>query len=308
MSYDPEEAWRDAAREEYEAEIGAQYLREFGYELYPEHYAEAIKEFTAERLQSYYVANPNLAAPALDALLEAQSLVSSHPRAGLVFAATAMELAIKVVLLKPIVFGLVHIEGLAGFITELATKHTGMERFQNLLTAILAEFGGVDLRTFTRPNSLKTLWKEMDDVQNARNAVIHRGETGPSASADLAVAVATTLLKDVFPQILAKLDLHLHEPGVVCGKPHGVTVSVHFPISVDVPSLYGPVILDIDSLDFDKMPTIISGKLGGKFPSEAATTLRSIESSVRMWITNTLVQYEVRFAPYSVSFTGTKIG
>jgi hypothetical protein len=307
MSYDPEEARMDAAREEYEAEIGAQYLREFGYELYPEHSAEAIKGFTAERLQSYYVGNPNLATPALEALLEAQSLLSSHPRASLVMAATAMELAVKVVLLKPIVFGLVHIEGLAGFITELATKHTGMERFRHLLTAILAQFGGVDLKTLTRPGSTKTLWKEMEDVQTVRNGAIHRGEAVSGANASLAVALASTLLKELFPQVLSRLDLHLHDPGLVCGKLHGVSFAVYFPVPGYAPSMSATVELAVEDADLDNMPEIVTGRIIAGASQEDIAALRLASPGVPMWITSTLVQYSVNLASSSTTFTGVRV-
>jgi hypothetical protein len=221
MSFDPEEARMEEAREAYEAEIGETYLREFGHELlYPEHYEEAVEEFTAERLRSFYVAHPDLARPAHESLIYADSLMPSYPRAALVFAVTATELVVKTVLLKPIVFGLVHTEGLASYITELTTAHTGMDRFQKLLTEILAQFGGVDFKTFKRTNSTKALYEEIGEVQKARNAVIHRGEAVDNANADLAIAVATTLLSEMFPLVLAKLDLHLHQPMTVCGQSH----------------------------------------------------------------------------------------
>jgi len=221
MSYDPEEERMEAAREEYEEEIGKNYLREFGHEfLYQEHYEEAVKEFTVERLQSYYVAHPQLAGPAHESLLYAQSLMPAYPKAALVFAAAATELAVKTVLLKPIVFGLVHTEGLASFITDLTTQHTGMERFQTLLAEILAQFGGVDLKTYKRPDSAKALWQEIGEVLRLRNVVVHRGEPVDDANAELGIAVAATLLNSIFPQVLAKLDLHLHEPMTVCARTH----------------------------------------------------------------------------------------
>jgi hypothetical protein len=183
-------------------------------------YDDAIKQFTGERLQSYYLANPTLGEPALGALDYAQALLPRQPLAALVFATTAMELAIKVVLIKPIVSGLVHTEGLATFITDLTTQHTGMDRFQDLLTEILAMFGGVDLKTYTRPNSKRTLWQEIAEVQKVRNAVIHRGERAKDSMAHLAVAVAATLLRKIFPLILQKMKLHLHPPLTVCGADH----------------------------------------------------------------------------------------
>ena len=71
-----------------------------------------------------------------------------------------------------------------------------------------------------RPNSRKTLWQEIAEVQKARNAVIHKGEKPTKSAAPLAVAVAATLLTKIFPQILEKLSLHLHEPITVCSEQH----------------------------------------------------------------------------------------
>jgi hypothetical protein len=223
MSYDPYDDEMEAAREDYEQKVGEDYLKEFGHDLlYREHYEEAIKEFTAERLQSYYVAHPKLAWPARESLLHAESLMPCYPKAALVFATTASELAVKTVFLKPIVFGLVHTEGLASFITDLTTQHTRMERFQTLLAEILSKFGGADLKTYKWPGSGHSLWQEMVEIQKARNAVVHRGEATADSNAELAIAVAKTFLNEIFPLVLAKLELHLHEPMTVCaGYPCG---------------------------------------------------------------------------------------
>lgn len=197
---------------------------ELDFEVYHQQiYDDAVEHFTEERLQSYYLANPKLAEPALNALSYAQSLLATQPLAALVFATTSTELSIKAVLLRPIVSGLVHNQGLAAFITDLATQHTGMDRFRELLTEILAQFGGVDLRTYTRSSSKKTLWQEIDDIQKARNSVIHRGEEPKDWAAPLAVAVAATLLTKIFPLILAKLKLHTHAPMTVCAEDHPET-------------------------------------------------------------------------------------
>ena len=221
-----EEAAEDAYWEQLLEELGPEWAEEHG--LAPPE--DAIKEFTAERLQSYYLAHPNLAGPAYGSLLYAQSLMPSYPEAALVFAVTATELAIKTVLLKPIVFGLVHTEALASFITDLTTQHTGMERFQTILTEILARFGGVDLKVFKRTHSEKTLWQEIGEVQKARNAVVHRGETVDDSCAVLGLAVASAILTGIFPQVVARLKLHLHDPVVVCGDSHSPFTQLSFEI------------------------------------------------------------------------------
>jgi hypothetical protein len=175
-----------------------------------------VQEFTAERLQSYFTAHPQLARPAVESLLYAQSLRPSFPKAALVFAVTAAELAVKTVLLKPIIFGLVHTEALASFITDLATQHAGMERFQALIAEILARFGGLDVKTYKRAGSVRTLWQEIGEVQKTRNSVVHRGQTVDDSSVDLAITVASALLNDIFPQVLGKLGLGLDGSMSVC--------------------------------------------------------------------------------------------
>jgi hypothetical protein len=298
-----EEAAEVAYQEQLLEELGPEWAEENGFALYE----DAIKEFTAERLQSYYVANPNVAGPAYRSLVYAQSLMPSHPKAALVFAVTATELAIKTVLLKPIVFGLVHTEALASFITDLTTKHTGMDNFQTILTEVLARFGGVDLKVFKRAASKKTLWQEIGELQKARNAVVHRGDDVDDAIARLGIAVAATLLNEVFPQILTKLVLHLHDPMTVCAERHGFSIPVHFPIPGHVPAISATVILYLKQVDLDNMPEVIAGRLLPFFSQGDPSAVRSAGAIVPMWITSTPVQYNIRFVLDSDEFTGTKV-
>jgi hypothetical protein len=214
------EAEMDAQGEAYHDAIGRQWAEDNAAELskdaYEENYERAIEAFTSERLQSYYLRESTLAVPALNSLLHAKELLSPFHKAALLFAVTATELTVKNVLLKPIISGLVHTEDLAAFIADLTTTHSGMDRFHKLLTGILGEYGGVELRTFKRPGSSKTLWEEISVVQGARNAVAHRGEDSDLATAILSISVAETLLDQIFPRILKNLGLHLHKPITIC--------------------------------------------------------------------------------------------
>jgi len=215
-----EAAAEEAAYKHFSAEIGSQWARDHADELFQEHYEDAVSAFQSERLTSYYVKNPGLARPARDLLVYAQSLMPSFPQAALVFAVTAAELVWKKVLLEPIVFGLVHTEGLANLVTELTLNHTGMGRFKFLLTGILSEFGGVDLMKYKRDGSPNTLWEEISAIQKARNGLIHEGKQAPDGTPALAISVAEALLNIIFPQVITKLGLHLHENQTVCGSFH----------------------------------------------------------------------------------------
>jgi hypothetical protein len=185
-------------------------------DLYAEHKEQAIEEFTTDRLQSYYLKNPLLAEPSIRALAQARDLLSLNPSASLVFATIAIEVGLKVVLLKPIVHGLVHSESAAGLIAELSIGHTSVDKFRNLLFQLLLEHGGIDLKNFCREGSKEKLWEEMGEVQKKRNAILHRGEVFANDDAGRAIEVASAILKNLFPTLITKLGFHLHDDVRIC--------------------------------------------------------------------------------------------
>jgi hypothetical protein len=177
-------------------------------DLYEEHRGD---EFTTERLQSYYRDNPELAAPAGDLLAEARALLESSPRAALVLGASAGEVGVKAVILRPIVHGLVHSEAAAGLISELAVGHTGVERFAALLSRVLADHGGTNVAEYRRAGGDRPLLEELKQIQQRRNGVLHRGEQANREGADQAIDVAATLLENLFPTVLSSLQMHVHD-------------------------------------------------------------------------------------------------
>lgn len=184
-------------------------------DLYEEHKVEAIEEFTDERLQSYYVANKLLAKPASDALSQARTLVDLNPTAAFVFAAIAMEVGLKATLLKPIVHGLVHTESVAALVTDLAILHS-MDRYRKLLLQVLRDHGGVNLGSFKRSHTNRLLWEEIKEVQRTRNRIMHRAEVVSKDEADVALGVASAILETIFPAVVKKMGLHLHEGFRIC--------------------------------------------------------------------------------------------
>ncbi len=201
MSYDPD----DARREQWEEEQAAFWDEQ----LYEEHYEQAVLEFTGERLGSFYRDHPNLASAAFGALDEAERLLDAHASASLVFAATATEIALRKVLLEPVVHGFVHSESAAVVIAELTMGHQVLKKFKQLLFQVLREVGGIDFETYMRTSARKLLWEEVQTIWKQRHGIVHRGETVSSADAENAIAVASKLLTSVIPTLLARLKLEL---------------------------------------------------------------------------------------------------
>ena len=195
---------------------------EEGYErfiadIYEELKPEAIEEFTDERLQAYYIDNKLLAKPAIDALSEAQNLAASHATGRFIFASIAMEVGLKTTLLKPIVYGLVNTESAADFIANLTIRHRiGSGDFEKLLFHVLQEHGGVDFKNFKRSDSNTTLWKEIMYLQNVRDKIMHRAEVASQDNVDLVLGVASEILEVIFPAVINKIGLHLHDSYRIC--------------------------------------------------------------------------------------------
>lgn len=198
----------------YEAQQAEAYDR-FIEELYSEHKEQAIDEFVAERLRSYYLANPELAVTALRMHKEGTIVEGMSPSTALICFSSATELAIKSALLKPIVFGLVHSESLAALVADLTVKQVGIDRFRSLLLGILEEYGGIDLSAFHIEGHSKTLWQEMREIQDIRNAIVHRGNLPDTLKTALAKEISTMIIGNFLVSVIDSLGLDLVQGGII---------------------------------------------------------------------------------------------
>lgn len=205
MSMDYWEYQQDEAMSEYYEEL---YLSEFK--------ERAIDEFTAERLSSYYIDNSNLLVDSFRAIEEAKKVASLSPTSGLIMAAISIEIAFKIGLLKPIVFGFVHSEAVAESISDTVIKQTGIDRFKALLVTLLKDISHVDIVTYKRAGQQQqSLWDERGKVQTLRNAISHRGTLSSVADCQFAIDVAEAVLNELLPEVLSPLGLNLQNKVIV---------------------------------------------------------------------------------------------
>jgi hypothetical protein len=189
-------------------------------ELYPEHKSQAIGEFTADRLRSFYVDNPGVMRPAVDALLEAQRLQDNgHAAAAVVFAVSCTELLLKAAILTPVMHGLVHIESLADVVVENTLSGPGYARYAKLLARLFTEFVGIDIHSLRRPESTATLLAECDAQRGLRNRIVHSGAVATEEQASAGVAIATAVFNQVVNPMLHQLGLTVEEAGQIRLRP-----------------------------------------------------------------------------------------
>lgn len=199
--------------DEHDAAMDEMYER-IGNELYPVHSAQAIGEFTADRLSSYYLANPMVMRPAVDALQEAKRLkANEHHSAAVVFCATTIELLLKATLLQPIVYGLVHNNGLADIIVKHAVGQTGFDRYRNLLSRLFQDLANLNIATVSRDGVSVALIDEGRRVQDLRNDIIHKGVTCDADAAETAFEIAVAVFDKIVVDVLWSIGLVVGEKG-----------------------------------------------------------------------------------------------
>lgn len=214
MSFDEEDAYADYAYEQYMShlyeEIGPEWARDHADELFEQSYDEATQRFTEERLKSYYLQKPDVAVPAVTTVEYAKKLLPAYPAAATVFAATSVELTWKGAILKPLVFGLVHVDALASAIVDRTIPRTGgLTQLNSFLSAVLKETAGIDFANYTRKGSSGLLREEINSVTQARNNVLHLGAPSNLKTAEFAIEVAESVLVELYPKLLNSLGLRL---------------------------------------------------------------------------------------------------
>ena len=185
MSMTPEDVWHEEAYDQMVQEI------------LESHRDEIIDEFVSERMASYFQNHPDLTEAAESALFEARSLLKSSPTASLVFSRSAIQIALRDVLLKPIAYGMVHDEHGGSLMVELAIRN---QQFTKLLFSVLENYG-VDLKSSSLKGARNNLWTEIQEISKTRNQIVHNGKKASEEQAVRSLEIARILLDEVYPYL-----------------------------------------------------------------------------------------------------------
>ena len=198
MSYDEQDAAMDA------------FYEQISQELYPEHKEQAIGEFIEERMQSYYLKNPKIIQAPIDSYLHAHELLDISPRSALVMYTTAVELFLKSILLKPVLFGMIDNENLAELIVNYSVRQASFDRQKKLLNPLCLRVANIELSDI-KGTSGKPILDEAEEIQKVRNRVLHQGHKASVDDMEKAKNIASRIFKDVVFPVLHKMNLEVAE-------------------------------------------------------------------------------------------------
>lgn len=212
MSYDQQDAEVDAL------------FNQISKEVYPEHKAQAIEEFVKGRMQSYFLKYPKILQSPIDCFLHASELKEKSPRCALVMYATATELFLKSVILKPTLYGMFHNEEVAEGIVETVPKKGGPSRHKSLLAELCLQAAGIQLGEIRGVDN-KPILHEVDVMHRIRNNVLHKGEDVEPEDVEKAHKITHSVFRDIVWPVLINLDLKVtkNEPDSIIIQPADVS-------------------------------------------------------------------------------------
>ena len=185
-------------------------------ELYPEHKEQAIEEFTDQRLKSYYLQNPRVMRPAVDAIQEGKwQLGKERYSPALVFYVSAIELLLKATLLRPVLYGLIHNEGLAEIMVTHILGKTGIQGYRKLLKQLFDNLTEIDLNEISREVTQKKLLEECQELQVIRNNIIHKGALCTKVDAEKGSLAALAVFEKIVRPLLFSIGLSVEDKGEI---------------------------------------------------------------------------------------------
>lgn len=186
MSMTPE----DIEREEFYDKLTVDILRE--------HRDYIVAEFVEDRMSSYFEEHSDILEAAENALSEARALADRSAAAALVFSMSSVEIAMRDVLLRPVVAGLVHNPDMSIAVADLVDIRD--KKALTLLAFIFDEIGMPRLQDQRLPNGA-FVWQEKTTLQELRNGVVHRGVSVTHEDAERGLVLAEYFLTNLYPQI-----------------------------------------------------------------------------------------------------------
>jgi hypothetical protein len=203
MSYDES----DAAYEEGMASLYEQF--EMQYE----------NEFIYKRIEKFYTDNPHIAKTPLKNLYDAKDLFNKkHYTSAFIHAVISIEVGIKSVVLKPILYSLAINDEAGHLLYKQTFKQKSLEYIDSFYYQTLEDITELNFKNKTRNNTKLTIWKEWAELQKLRNDVLHQGLPVEELDAEKAINMACYVCDEIIPFVLDRFLFHIENEVIQSGS------------------------------------------------------------------------------------------
>lgn len=187
-------------------------------ELYKEFKKQYKDEYVFEQVHNYYHENPDIAREPLEFLSNAKLILSHNYTSAFILATISIEVGIKVIILKPVLFSLAFDKTAGELLFDLTFKRISVPNIPALYFKILKDYTGFDFNNYVRSNGGPKFRNELKDLQDLRNRIIHQAKTASEHDANQAIHIAESIYEELIPKMLDSFQFHIKNEKISYGS------------------------------------------------------------------------------------------
>lgn len=187
--------------------------------LYLDFKVQFEDEFILERMERFYKDNTALVEAPIRNLNEAILLFESrHYSPAFIHAIISIEVGIKSVVLKPILYSLTIDKKAGDLLYKQTFRYKSLNDIDGFYYSVLEEITGLNFKNKRRENHLETIWSEWATLQKLRNDVIHQGFPAEITEAENAINMASYVCNEIIPTVLDRFHKHIENEEIHAGS------------------------------------------------------------------------------------------
>jgi len=183
--------------------------------LYDEFTQQYEENFIFEKVDSFYKQFPEVGLDSFQNFIVSQKLLNNEfITPAFIQAVISIEVGIKSVALKPILYSLAINDNASDLLYELTFKRKSLQSIPDFYYNILEEISGWSFKKNCRNGVRSSIETELKDLQKIRNNVLHQGVIVEKENAQRTIDIASYVFEKIIPTILDKFLYHF-DKGVI---------------------------------------------------------------------------------------------
>lgn len=188
-------------------------------ELYKEFKKQYEDEVIFDKIHTFYKKNSEIVKEPCRNLDESKKLYTNNfYTASFIHSIIAIEVVIKVIALKPILYSLSFDSRASELLYNDTFKPRSIPYIPSVYYEILKDLTEIDIKEMRRKNSDIKIWEEISNLQSVRNKIIHQGIFVQKHDAVKALEIAEYIFDEIIPKILDRYNYHIEDDKICYGS------------------------------------------------------------------------------------------
>lgn len=188
-------------------------------ELYKEFKQQYEDEVIFDKIHTFYKDNTEIAKePYLNLDKSKELFDKKFYTASFIHSIIAVEVVIKVIALKPILYSLSFDSRASELLYNDTFKQKSIPYVPSVYYEILKDLTKINLKEIKRDNSKTKIWNEICNLQTTRNKIIHLGVFVHKDDSEKALDIAIYIFNEIIQKILDTFHYHIENYKICYGS------------------------------------------------------------------------------------------